>query len=90
MKWNELMGHPNGVIFCEDDYPALPLFVKRETLDDDILIEAIFHKDDDGPYRIGWREMDDCERNSLDYHVLTEAERDRAVLKLIGPYALAS
>lgn len=89
MNWKDLHKQPNGVVFCEDDLPTAPLFIKRESVEMDILVEPIFDLDD-GRRRMGWQEMDDCTRNSLQYHVLTQAERDRSVLKLIGPYVLSA
>lgn len=89
MNYKELHDQPNGVVFCEDDLPTAPLFIKRKSLGDDILAEPIFDLDD-GPRRLGLAEMDDTTRNSLQYHVLTQEERDKAVLKLIGPYVLSA
>lgn len=90
MNYQQLHGAPNGVVFCEDDLPTAPLFIKRESVDGDILVEPIFDVDDDGPRRMGWREMEDTARNSLRYHVLDEAERNKAVMRLIGPYVLSA
>lgn len=89
MNWQELLAQPDGVVFCEDDLPTMPLFIKRESLTDDIRAEPIFDRDD-GPRRLGWHEMDAATLHSLRYHVLTPYERDRAVLKLIGPYVLSA
>ena len=89
MNYKELHALPNGVVFCEDDLPTAPLFIKRESLGNDILVEPIFDMDD-GPRRMGLAEMDNTTRNSLRYHVLTLKERDKAILKLIGQYVLSS
>ena len=83
MNYKELHDYPNGVVFCEDDLPTPPLFIKRESLGDDILVDPVFDLYD-GTRRMGWREMDDTERNSLDYYVLTQAERENVASKLIG------
>lgn len=89
ITYAELCQQPDGVIFCEDDLPTAPLFIKRASLQDDISIEPIFDQDD-GPRCLGCREMDSTTRNSLRFHVLTSAERERAILMLIGPYVLSS
>ena len=90
MNWIELMQHPDGVIFCENNLGSSPLYIKQESLHDDVMIKPVYDSIDDGVRRMGWREMDECDRNSAEYHVLSEVERNNVVLRVIGPYALAS
>ncbi len=98
MKWDELLRQPDGVVFIKEDSPSTAqLFIKRASLGEDMLIEPIFDLNE-GPQRtgwrragwrrIGWRGMDATIRNSCQYHVLSQAERNKAVLILIGPYVL--
>lgn len=84
MNWKELRDAPDGSIFCECDLPSMPLYLKVKTLDDDLLVRAAYHPEGAETYRPGWREMDNCERNSKEYHALLLDERAALASLMIG------
>ena len=41
MNWIKLMQHPDGVIFCENNLGSSPLYIKQESLHDDVMIKPV-------------------------------------------------
>ena len=69
MKYTELMKQPDGIIFYENDLPAMALFQKVETVQDDLIVREFCGGFEQS--RMGFREMDEVDRNSKDYRVYT-------------------
>lgn len=70
MDWKELHAQPEGVAFCVVEIDPQPVYIKGKSLEDDIMVRPLFDPDDEGERRMGFREMDQCDLNSVDYHVL--------------------
>ena len=82
MNYQELMALPNGVIFCEDNISAAPLYKKVETFKNDITVKPIFSLDDE-TIGYGFSIMSECDLNSLDFHVLSDAENRQVIDNLV-------
>lgn len=72
MNYKELMNEPNGVIFQLVDYAAAPLLQKVETVENDIIVRAFDYEFEQSRY--GFQEMDETDKNSLEFHVFDKAE----------------
>ena len=83
MNYIELMKQPDGVIFYENDMPTMPMLIKIKTVKDDILIKALSPVDAD-EYCFGFSEMDKAEKNSMDFIVLDNNERNR-IAEILRP-----
>lgn len=85
VKWDGLMSAPNGTVFQEIDLPTDPLYIKvgvdGET---DLMVKPLYHFRDGGRVRFGFAEMDDCDRNSKRFHILTEAEINTIIGRLMA------
>lgn len=74
MNYEELREQPDGVIFCEIDLPATPMFRKISTDKDDISVKPIFKPNDSGTQSFGLSSLTDAERNSKEFYVLTHGD----------------
>lgn len=87
VKWTDLMSAPNGTVFQEIDLPTDPLYIKagvatgRKT---DLMVKPLYHFRDGGTVRFGFAEMDDCDRNSKRFHILTEEEINTIIGRLMA------
>jgi len=80
--FSDLMKMSNGVVFIEHDIDTCPLYLKLETLDDDILVSSLFQYGDNAPRRFGFREMSEANKNSVEFYVLTDADKLKIINRL--------
>lgn len=74
MNYKELMKQPNNILFYEEGLPAPALYQKVDTIEDDIIVrqfDAEFEQS-----RMGFREMEETDKNSKDYCVFTKEQLD--------------